>query len=289
LLTLLLATHPDIGTIGERGHYYRKMMVDPIVGSPLCSCGEPFRQCDFWRGVKARVDAELPAALQASAYPGFQLGHRLPKPLRRRLNRVVTDYMVNRSSMRLPRPIRTRYQAMLDANAILIRAVLAQSDATVFLDSSKAIDHALHLNQINGFAVKVLHLVRDGRGQVSSTLKHHPQQTITQAAERWVKQIENQRSLLRAAQMPHRIVRYEDLCADPRLAVDEALAFCGLDDSAATLNVTDTPLHIMGNPVRLRGIEAIEDKQEWRESLQSDQLDAFERIAGDLNRDLGYS
>lgn len=285
LLTMLLATHPGIGTIGERGHFYRKMVARPLIGSPACSCGQHFDACEFWQAVKGQVQQQIDPTIYQLPFSGFRLTHG-PGWVNRIIEKICFQAALDG---RLPPfPIRKRYQAVQQANAVLIQAVLAQSGTTLFLDASKAVKHAVQLNAIPGFKVYVLHLVRDGRGQVASILKHRPEWNVNLAAREWVRQVQQQESILERAGMPVQRLRYEDLCADPAAIIADALTFAGLDPALATLAFRERPLHIMGNLMRLEDTAEIQDRQEWRTRLDEAQLAAFSSIAGPLNHALGY-
>lgn len=288
LLTLLLATHPAVGTIGERAHFHRKMFADPIVGSTDCSCGRHFHACPLWSQARARLQAELPSAVLRRPFSAFRLFGGLPRPLERRVNGLVWRAILAGREDRLPWPIGARLREQQRANATLMRAVLDLTDRSVFLDSSKVAEHAVLLGRLPGWRVVVYHLLRDGRGQVASTVKHHPERAPAEAARRWAQQVRRETALLERSGLPVRRVRYEDLCADPRGVVAELLTFAGLDGSAATLDWQTADLHIMGNPMRLHSVAEIVDRQEWRTRLSAADLADFAAVAGELNRALGY-
>ena len=288
LLTMLLATHPQIGTLGERTHYDRKMLQNPIVGSQLCSCGTPFRQCETWRTIQQQTNRQLPARLHNKPFSTFRLERTLPHFAHSRLKRAITEHAIQNRTHELPPPIRNRYNAMLQANASLIQATLTTTQTDLFLDSSKAIEQAVHLNRIKNASVKVIVLTRDGRAQVASTMKRRTNWGVERTVARWQSKIIERRDVLERTHIPHLSVRYEDVCRNPRKELNRIFDFSGLDGSKATLDVANETFHIMGNPMRLEQNAEIVDRQSWRKTLRSEHLELFERIAGKTNRSFGY-
>lgn len=277
--------HPEIGTIGERGHFHRKMLAKRLVGSTDCSCGKPFAECEFWQQVKEQLVRNVPAHLLTIPFSGFRL-YNAPRPILQLVEKLCLTYALRQQTDQLPFPLRQRFAQVQAANRILIQAVLATSGKTHFLDASKSEKDALFLSSLPNFQLYIIHLLRDGRGQVASTIKHHPQQTVESAGTQWVKRIHSQQKLLRhLAVLP---IHYEQLCAQPLPTLQTILTFCGLEPTIPSLNFRQNPIHIMGNPMRLQDSAEIQDKQEWRTQLTAKQLDSFEQIAGTTNRSLGY-
>ena len=50
----------------------------------------------------------------------------------------------------------------------------------------------------------------------------------------------------------------------------------------------NTEHHVFGNPMRLRSSSEIQLDEGWREELDAEDLETFERIAGAHNRAFGY-
>lgn len=288
LLAALLATHPAIGTIGERGHFHRKMVARPVIGSPFCSCGRRFDECDFWLAVSQQVQAAVSPAGYRRPFSTFRLYPSLPRRLNRYVEKLCLRHALQHTSQQLPWPVRGRYRQAAQANAALIQAVLQVSGKSVFLDASKSEMDAVLLNDLPGFRVMVLHLIRDGRAQVYSTLRHHQDRDAAQASRQWAGRIRAQQRLLGLAGLPLLRLGYEALCADPAGTMASIFTFAGLPADQGSLAFRQPHLHIMGNPMRLSHDSEIIDRQAWRTSLTAEQLATFTQIAGDLNSSLGY-
>lgn len=288
LLAFLLATHPDIGTIGERGHFHRKMVARPVIGSPYCSCGKRFAECPFWQQIEAKASAQVPPAVWQQPFSTYRL-FTGPRLLAKLVDRWLVAAALQGRTGRLPFFIRHRYQAMRQANASLIQAVLEVSNKSVFLDSSKSEKDALLLNDIPDTELYLIQLLRDGRAQVHSTLGHHANQTIESASRQWAGRIKAQQTLLQKANLPYLPIKYEQLCQEPQAIMDEIFNFARLAPGRGSLQFRRPDLHLMGNPMRLESNNDIKDKTQWRTNLTPAQLQIFEQIAGSTNRDLGYT
>ena len=67
LLDLILGSHPAVVGLGEVGRSAAPAGAGPGDGSPVCSCGRPAAECDFWGRVLPRLAAE-PAADERRRY-----------------------------------------------------------------------------------------------------------------------------------------------------------------------------------------------------------------------------
>jgi LPS sulfotransferase NodH len=286
LLTLLLATHPAIGTLGERKNFYRKVIRPADVGSPYCTCGARFEDCEFWSAVKSEVLANVPSSILSLTFTDFQLYHN--SILNKLAHKICLTLALKGAVELLPWPLSKRFGEVCNANAVLIDAILRVDNASVYLDSSKQIRHALYLDSIRRFKVYAIHLLRDGRAQVCSTLKHHQGRSVELASQLWAGAIRFQTGILENCGCESLVVKYECLCADPGQTAAEIYGFCGLDATRGSLRFRDFEQHIMGNIMRLGSSQQIHNREEWRRKLSSDQLEVFDRLAGDLNRQLGY-
>ena len=83
-------------------------------------------------------------------------------------------------------------------------------------------------------------------------------------------------------------MRYEDLCADPRATLDRIARFIGVAPASGAFDLGAMEHHIIGNSMRLRGIDGIRHDERWREQLTSSDLDVIARLAGEASRRFGY-
>jgi hypothetical protein len=156
---------------------------------------------------------------------------------------------------------------------------------------------------------RFIHVIRDGRDVALSLagVSWGPE-TVAEAAERWVSDIERARKLAR--RLPHYIeIRYEDLVGDPEPGLRRACELCELDWVDGMLSFHEQAAERMGEVTRdfTRGggatITAEERRrqhelvarppssdrtQRWRTEMPEADRALFEKRAGRLLRELGY-
>ena len=290
LLTLLLATHPDVGTLGE-GQKFHSRVIAPRKSLPkdaaICSCGVEFTECSFWQAIKADVVPHVPQHLLSLSFTSYQFYQRWS--LNTIARRVCFECALRNRTQQLPHPLAGRFKELCEANAVFIQAVLQHTGAAVYLDATKKLVNTTLINSCPQFKVYVIHLVRDARAQIASTLKWQPQVTIEIASQQWVKELTDEIEVLSNGSFRSIRVKYEQLCASPADTMAEIFHFCGLDPNQGSLEFRNFSQHIMGNfGTRFGGERQIRDRQEWRQRLTPDQLLVIDRIAGKLNSSLGY-
>ena len=284
LLAMLLGAHPEATTIGDTaGTPCRK---DPQY---RCSCGRLARECPFW----ARVVREM-------SNRGFDcgvgdFGTRFEYPEGRFLDRVLgaehrgpVFEAVRDAFLAISPRWRRRSLEIARRNVALAEAVTETAGADVLVDSSKQPHRLKLLLRIPELRVKVIHLVRDGRG-VAHTYIRDNGWTVGKAAVEW------RRSILAAQKLLARLHRsdwtqvlYEDLCAGPRGVLEDLCGFLGLDPARAVLDFRSAGLHVFGNRMRLSEERGVRLDDAWKWELTAASLARFEAIAGRLNRRYGY-
>lgn len=175
----------------------------------------------------------------------------------------------------------------------VIRHVRALCDA-VFLEfagprsthvSERTPLHVYHLHLIAEVYpdARFVHIVRDGRDAVRSLVAQPwGPTTVADAAEEW-------RSAVTAGQaaapaLGERLieVRYEDLLAHPRTVIPRIHAHVGVEDGL------DDALVAAGEVANVGGHDRRVGAGKWREGWRRRDVRAFERVAGELLRELGY-
>ena len=293
LLTFLLAAHPRVATVGEL-----KATARGDVDKYLCSCGIPIRACSYWqrlgeelarRGVAFDVaDFGTHFAFQRA---GALANHVVRAGLRGRVFEVIRSLAINM----LP-GARSEFNGILERNRAMIDAICGMRDAPVFVDGSKDSNRLKYMIDSGLWSVKVVYLVRDGRGVTLSRLRR-VEHTVSEAdsanveavAAQWRRTLEGCEGLL--ARLPPESwvkVRYEDLCRDPNASLAPIFGLMGVGPLRIDEEFRSIDHHILGNQMRLKGGRIGLD-EEWRSVLSPRQLAAFERAAGDFNRRHGYA
>lgn len=285
LLTFLLAGHPEVATIGEL-----KASAMGDVDSYVCSCGMRIRECSFWQ----RVGEELAHRRLSFDLSDFGTRFRLPKrPLADRFMRSRFRGRVFESArdlaLRVLPGARRGYRRIIDRNRTLSEVILHIQGGTIFLDGSK---EPIRLKYLLGSAfcdIKVIYLIRDGRGTANSYMKHYSTSMPT-AAREWRlthEAIDRLVSCLPAGSWIK--VHYEELCRDADGTLASIFAFLGLDAARAVRDYQSVEHHILGNSMRLRGTSEIRLDEKWKATLTPTDIETFQRLAGDLNRRYGYT
>jgi hypothetical protein len=184
-----------------------------------------------------------------------------------------------------------RQQLHCASNSWLLADVIASRAGTPWLiDTTKSPARLKLLYLQRPESVRLAYLVRDGRAVVASAVRR-TNISVERAARMWV--LENRRIELAArtipAQQRYRL-SYEEFCRDPAAVLKGLCAFLELPFDPAMLALWSRPIHsIPGNPMLFnRERRAISVDERWRRELSAADLDVFKRIAGPLNRRLGY-
>jgi hypothetical protein len=265
----LLATHPDITTLGEAqllGH----LAAD---AAARCGCGEPVAACPFWTKVRSHPD------VQAMGADPFRESADAGRVVRPRWLRGVLTGRADATTVRMAKP----YAAALDAIATLANDELG---ASFVVDASKD-PYRLHLLRAGGIEPQVIVLTRDPRGFTSSMLAAGPPtlRRVARYAFRWLAQnLIFQRSARGAI-----VVRYEDLATRPSETLGGIGRRLGVDPAGFAVDrFRDTLNHALGgNPMRGR-TEGIALDDRWRHDLSSRDLRLVWSIDGWWARRHGY-
>jgi len=112
---------------------------------------------------------------------------------------------------------------------------------------------------------------------------------MEEAAGEWRRTHEECRRMLRRVPRSACLrIKYEDLCAEPDSTLAAVFRKLGLDPAGASREFRSGEQHIIGNSMRLRSRSEITPDDKWEKELTTADLRVFERIAGKLNRALGY-
>lgn len=281
LIACILGAHPRISTVGEFGA--------EVSESDLCSCGKTYGDCPFWQEWVSRGEREG-AGFQVS---DMQINLQ-PAPAKGILDSAFYRYFPSkwidrcRDIVLFAHPGRRKVADALAKGVRLVEILCRWENTRVFVDSMKNPFQVRFLAQHPRIHVKLIALVRDGRGVMNSLMrKEHwsPEQSI--GSWLW-----SNRNLRRAARYlpPEDVfwVRLEDLCRNPEETCTALHRFCGVEAIPGMYFNPDKQLHIIGNGMRLSYRGEIKFDESWRRALAPEHLDLFMRRVGWLNRELGY-
>jgi hypothetical protein len=289
LLGLLLNEHPDCASIGAATGLIR----DIDLTTYTCSCGRLFRECEFWIDVAARTRS---------------LGHPVNvfetnfwnTLLRLSNNRVLNALLVRSLGWTPANDVRDAIvggsgrvrRAISEAgwnSWSLATAVLESTGKKVFVDTARDHQRPKYLSKHPLLDVRVIHLIRDPRGNSASIMKHWGV-NATAAARQWTHyNVEAARVKRYLPEQAWLTVYYEDLCADPAGMLNRISDFLGVERARSQPEPRDPERHVIGNPMRLRPLSEIREDRSWQNDLGGGDLEAIARVAGPTSRELGYN
>jgi len=285
ILTFLLSKHPTIATIGE---LKASKMGD--IGRYLCSCNEPILECKFWQMVtKHCAQKNLDFTVR-----NFDTALRANSSL---ANRIANATVRGEVFEKLRRAVlsalpgaRKAFTHSVHRNFLISQVICELEGKAVFLDGSKTPSRLLHFVNSGFWNVKVISIVRDGRG-VSNSNKKHLDISMRSSVQRWVHVSKEIRRVLRLLPNVNCIaIKYEDLCKDTTGTLLAITKFLGLSPFHIGDGITiDGDNHILGNSMRLKSTSEIRLDESWRKELSASDLSEFSHIAGRLNKQFGYT
>ena len=311
VLDIVLGNHPQIESVGEvrnlmrNGWVSRESLrgIDPKgLRVPICTCGRrldvpyveaPEEACPFWSGVR-REWVERTDRGSIESYPKLQYDFEFKGGWARLLYERRRPSAAFRSYARLTRAF--------------FESIRAVSGKPIIVDSSTDPVQAFALGMVPGIDLYVVHLVRDGRGVITSHRKRFeedPQAIIKTAVGRRVLYLA---SVVRWAALnlatewvcarlgPKRTtrLRYEDFVADPRAALERIGSLIELDlrevaDAASAGKPMQPGHNIGGNRTKKSGVITLRpDAEEWKSALSPAERRLSWVLMGWLMRRYGY-
>lgn len=299
LIACLLAVHPRVSTVGEFGSAFRT--------DEPCSCGVPYDKCSFWgdwiqRAAKRGIDFTL-GNPGINLEPGNDVDFYEPERVKRlshRLTDLLEDIYYHEFAVRSANHLRDsafrflparnrRSREAVDKSRCMAELLVEMDDTSVFLDTTKNPLQPRFLSHSANIDLKVIDLVRDGRGVMNSLMKHYSL-SPRKAISCWLWATRNAARVTAQYLNPDQVyrLRIEDLWANPQRAVRDLCRFIGVDESLP-LNFADrSGQHLIGNMMRLTFDGEIRPDEKWKRMLTRADLALFEQLAGKRNRDLGY-
>jgi hypothetical protein len=284
LLSTILGSHPDIFFAGELYEIPEPAWIPGV----LCACGQPAATCPFWRPVRERFEQSADVEALHRDEGTYRNWKSLPRVL---VGRTPADG-------KFP-----QYAARLET---LVRAISTESGKRIIVDTSKGGTRGRAYLEAESptLEVKVLHIVRDGRGVVLSR-KNRESRVAGAGGSRphaalrysllWVGANLSYVLLFGLRRDRYLRLRLEDLTRDPDRALERVGAFLGVDVSQIRSQVrAGAPFpvgHVIaGNRLRLAGdVRMRPELSDWSRELPRSDQRLFSLVAGWTARLFGYS
>jgi len=288
LLGMLLGNHPACASIGAATGLTARVDLSQY----LCSCGARFTDCGFWGRIARRtIELEHPVTVFEKDFWNTHV--RVSR--RRSLNGILVSSLGN-ASLNAVRdamigkvgPVARRVSEARLASWSLARAVLEVTEKGVFVDTARDHQRPRHLAGMSLLDVKVIHLVRDPRGNVASIMKH-TRVGVGKAARQW-RHYNAEAARIRRLFPPESwmLLRYEELCEAPQATLDRVARFIGVEPAPISALLEPSERHVIGNSMRLRALDQIREDLSWQPTLSSQDLRTIGRIVRGTSHRLGY-
>ncbi len=253
VLAMALGTHPDIESVGEIKSWARHE------GKPRDLNASPIKK-KFWNKV---FDAYVE---NTGGNPDFKSLEKLCDLFDDNKKGFLNTIKLRKSS---------KYKEYRVHCHALLNSIYRASGKKCILDSSKSLPRAYNLLKNYHSGVKVIHLIRDPRGVMYSSLK----QNVEQKAKGPLKSlfdyiVLNVGSSILSLMFKKKVlkIRYEDFVLNPHKIFLEILIFLDLEPGKFLLHDpfkcgVDAGNLIDGNRVRKDGVVKIVEDNKWKSSL----------------------
>lgn len=281
LLDLMLGSHSEISSVGEiqylTDHFRRKGT--GYSWDWKCTCGKDFKDCEFWSKINSLVKEKT----------GDDISER--ETWVRRVKQPFAYLTMSNSLLKKMSKNKTYLSKGLEASSFcweIVDAISAKTGKGVIVDSSKNAEQFRYLYFWRPTSIKMIHLVRDGRGVVHSKMTRAGD-TAKKATKNWV--LENLKISAIKKRLPKKnkmTIRYEDLCNNPEKEIQKILKFINVSSEANLLSGEDRH-NVCGSPHRFdwKKMEINLDER-WKADLSAESKKTFTIFGGWLNRIYGY-
>lgn len=286
LLTMLLARHPLVCTVGE----LKATIYEHTIETYPCSCGVPIRRCPFW----TRIGLEMsrlghPFDLADARVDIESIRSRYIRRLTRPLHRGPFAERLRDVALWMSPVWRREFPLIQRRGTALIRVVSEAYQRPIVVDSSKYALRLKYLLRNPALDVRVLRLIRDGRGVALTYYVDERRIPMRASALEWRRSNEEAEHLLRTLPAGRSVeVRYEQLCRKPRETIARIAEWLGIDPADVATDFRSGDHHIVGNWMRLQSTDEIVLDERWKTMLTPADLRDFDAVAGDMNRRYGY-
>jgi hypothetical protein len=287
LLEMFLAGHPEMTAVGELVNLNAQMVRERV-----CSCGVLPMECPRWIAVRDGIRERCGADIFTSPW-SFPVSLERPQNHMESALRLWArfwNYLAFAGNLPVLGRLAAGADQLIRNTHVVIDLVRRLAGTRIVVDSSK--DYLRMRELYASFApgeMKVIYLTRDGRGCLWSSLKRN-MADVPSFAREWATNQRRTLTMLRSVRRQDQYrLHYEALCIDPETTLRKLCRFFGVDFDPAMLALSPDEHHtIAGNRIRTSRGMTVRVDTSWQENLTAAQLVTFDRIAGEVNRQLGY-
>ncbi len=275
LLNMMLGSCQDLFSLGDFIKF-----PEWVEQNRVCTCGKAISQCSFWTEVLIKSGAKRGNKLDNLKKQPASVFQTLLSTVKILLSGKSLSFSIDKETL---------YQIFYATHEI--------SEAQWLIDSSKQAWWLMELYHIPNIRLKVLHLVRDGRGYIHSKQKLRIMETplgIQKSASTPVCKATIYCMLMNFLSMligrkffknDYRLVRYEDLTSNPEREIQAIFEFLGVPFEKINFSspISGEYHNIAGNNSKFSGFKVIKQDDTWKYNLSPGQKMAFVLLGGWLN------
>jgi hypothetical protein len=255
---------------------------DRLLKGGRCGCGQPLKTCSVWQPILPNVDNGAARFVEELARAADSHSLIRTAPIA-----TLRNGLAQAARVRSPRK-------ELDTVSLYTR-LSRNRDIRWIVDTSKSPSYGLALAESPHITLHVVHLVRDPRAVVHSTLMRHHNiddygkrfKALAYYSTKWITWNAWIQTALRGRSASYTLVRYEDFCRAPSEALRRIARAVGCSmgagfpladgDAMARLNKNHS---VFGNGVRFRnGLVPIKLDETWKEEMPRRERFAVAAIA----------
>lgn len=253
-----------------------------------CSCGESILKCPFYSYCASEMKKE-------NGNYDLSVFRVLPKfssikIINRYLNSFSLSPKIKKYILKSQPVWNSKLKYFINCHIKFIEKAIEIEGKKIYVDGTKNIRRAELLSQTENLNVRVIHLIRDGRGFCNSWIKNrsaNKEKGLKIAARDWNNYITRVDTFSkRYPDIPVLTLKYEDLCTDLYLQYSKITNF--LDTSGKWHKECGNPFHILGNRMRRSFNGKIKQDLSWQTELDLDDIKVIESIMKDQMERYGY-
>lgn len=298
ILAKALGCNSNCSAIGEINSFHKEIK-NPE--SP-CGCGKVYYSCKYWKRVIDEINIEKRTNVQKTDKDfNVQIGSEITK---------WNNILLFIPTLLFNKLYNYKYLQMKINNTFyLYKKLFEHSKSNVLIDSTKTLFRALVLASFQkkkGIEFKFIFLVRDGRAVLNSTQKGYyfinrndgSRDVTNVEIKKPEDEVKNWRfantlyyGILKVFRRKnHLIVKHEDFCNNPKETLERICIFSNIPYESKMLEIGKHENHILGgNPSRINATAIRQADDKWRNDLDKNSLEYFQRKAGWLNFLIGYN
>lgn len=276
MFAILLDHHSQLSCDGET-------FPSQVGHSVSCSCGEGDQiDCAYYRRVCSHMLGEDGKSWDLSLFRREPL-YSTRRPVHRQVVRFSYHPRVNRLrdlAVRMNPAWGSAEARFMAAHEEYMQKSLECKRASVYVDGTKSFRRAALMAASPRVHLKVLYLVRDGRGFARSyaRVRNLPSPGLRAGARLWMNGLLRIDTLLaRYPHVPVLWVRYEDICRDFEATFRSIFDFAGVaPEPGLTAHIGRH--HVLGNNIRFKFDGTIRESRAWRDELTPSEFEELTEL-----------